>query len=80
MFWYTLGSPKQPIGKIMKYLLIILSILLLNSPLFGQSEKPHQVNSVGTSPLPWLSGVINGSYERRIKPEIGLETCVTGKT
>ena len=72
MFWYTLDSPKQPIGKIMKYLLIILSILLLNSPLFGQSEKPHQVNSVGTSPLPWLSGVKNGSYERRIKPEIGL--------
>jgi len=34
-----LGSPKPPIGTLVKHLLIILiSILLLSSPLFGQKE------------------------------------------
>ena len=33
---YILRSPKPPIGTQVKHLLILLSILLLSSPLFGQ--------------------------------------------
>ena len=33
-----MGSPKPPIGNQVKHLLILLSILLLSSPLFGQSK------------------------------------------
>ena len=50
---------------------LFFAMFLFFFPNFALSQV-KQVNSVGTSPLPWLSGVINGSYERRIKPEIGL--------
>ncbi len=46
-------------------------MFLFYFPNFALSQV-NQVDSVGTSPVPWLYGVINGSYERRIKPEIGL--------
>ena len=49
---------------------LFFAMFLFFFPNFALSQV-KQVNSVGTSPLPWLSGVINGSYERRIKPEIG---------
>ena len=50
---------------------LFFTVFLFFLPNFALSEV-KQVNSVGTSPIPLLSGVINGSYERRIKPEIGL--------
>ena len=38
-FRYILGSPKtKQLGNQVKHLLILLSILLLSSPLFGQKE------------------------------------------
>ncbi len=50
---------------------LFFTIFLFFLPNFALSEV-KQVDSVGTSPMPFLSGVINGSYERRIKPEISL--------
>ena len=45
------GSPKPIIGNQVRHILIILSLLLLSSPLFGQSERPETiiipVSSVG---------------------------------
>ena len=44
IFWYNLGFPNPPIGKQVKHLLIILlSILLLSSPVIGQSERPETI-------------------------------------
>ena len=57
--------------NIMCRIKLFFAMFLFFFPNFALSQV-KQVNSVGTSPLPWLSGVINGSYERRIKPEIGL--------
>ncbi len=37
---YILGSSNLPIRNQMRHILIILSFLLLSSPLFGQSSKP----------------------------------------
>jgi len=34
-----LGSPKPPIGNQVKHLLIILSFLLLSSPVIGDNNK-----------------------------------------
>ena len=43
-FWYILGSPKtKQLGYQVKHLLIILSLLLLTSNLFGQSERPETI-------------------------------------
>jgi len=43
-FWYILGSPKtKQLGNQVKHLLIILSLLLLTSNLFGQSERPETI-------------------------------------
>jgi len=44
--WYILGSLKPPIGNQVRHILIILliSILLLSSPLFGQSSKFESVS------------------------------------
>ncbi len=50
---------------------LFFAVFLFFLPNFALSEV-KQVNSVGTSPIPLLNTVINGSYERRIKPEIGL--------
>ena len=42
--WYISGSPKLPIGNHVKHSLIILiSLLLLSSPLFGQSNRPETI-------------------------------------
>ena len=41
--WYILGSPKPLMGNFVKHILILLSFLLLSSPLFGQSEKPQTI-------------------------------------
>jgi len=42
--WYILGSPKtKQLGNQVKHLLILISILLLSSPLFGQSERPETI-------------------------------------
>ena len=39
-----MGSPKPPIGNQVKHLLLLLiSILLFSSPLFGQSERPETI-------------------------------------
>ena len=35
-FWYILGSPNTPIGNQVKHTLILLSIILLSSPVIGQ--------------------------------------------
>ena len=40
---YILGSPNPLIGNQVKHLLILLSILLLSSPVIGQSEKPQTI-------------------------------------
>jgi len=37
--WYILGSPNPLIGNLVKHLLIILSFLLLSSPVIGNSHK-----------------------------------------
>ena len=50
---------------------LILVMFLVFFPNFALSQI-EQANSVGTSPFPWLGGVINGSYDRRITPEIGV--------
>ena len=50
---------------------LFFAIFLFFLPNYALSQV-KQVNSVGTSPLPWLSTIINGSYERRIKPEFSL--------
>ena len=42
-----------------KKIILICSIFLTTSIAFCEVK---QKDSVGTSPLPWLSGVINGSY------------------
>jgi len=36
--WYILGSPKPLIGNLLRHILIILSLLLLSSPVIGQSK------------------------------------------
>ena len=51
----------------LKFIIIIL-ILFPNLAL----SEVKQENAVGTAPLPWLFGIINGSYERRINPSVGL--------
>ena len=39
-FWYILGSPKtKQLGNQVKHLLIILSILLLSSPVIGDNHN-----------------------------------------
>ena len=38
-FWYILGSPIPLIGKQVKHLLILISFLLLSSPVIGDSHK-----------------------------------------
>ena len=48
---------------------ILSLILIATSTAFCEVK---QKDSVGTSPLPWLYGVVNGSYENRIKPELGI--------
>ena len=50
-------------------IILICSIFFTTSIAFCEVK---QKDSVGTSPLPWLSGVINASYENRIKPELGI--------
>ena len=42
-------SPKPPIGNQVKHLLIILSILLLSSPLFGYRSGEHTLFWLETS-------------------------------
>ena len=42
-------SPKPPIGNQVKHLLIILSILLLSSPLFGYPSGEHTLFWLETS-------------------------------
>jgi hypothetical protein len=37
-----LGSPKPPIGTLVKHLLIFLSILLYSSPVIGQSTSKYE--------------------------------------
>ena len=37
--WYMYGSPKPLIGNQVRHILILLSILLLSSPVIGQSKK-----------------------------------------
>ena len=47
---YILGSPKtNQLGNQVKHLLIILSFLLLSSPLFGQSNTKQWTKQLGTS-------------------------------
>ena len=44
IFWYNLGFPNPFIENQVRHLLIILiSLLLLSSPLFGQSERPETI-------------------------------------
>jgi len=38
-----LGSPKPPIGNLVRHILIILSFLLLSSPVIGQTERPETI-------------------------------------
>ena len=52
-----------------KKIFLVCSIILTTSIAFCEVK---QKDFVSTSPLPWLSGVINGSYENRIKPELGI--------
>ncbi len=41
--WYILGSPNSLIGTLLIHILILLSLLILSSPLFGQSERPETI-------------------------------------
>jgi len=41
--WYILGSPNSLIGTLLRHILILLSLLILSSPLFGQSERPETI-------------------------------------
>ena len=43
IFWYNLGNTKPLMGNSVKNLLIILSFLLLSSPVIGQSERPETI-------------------------------------
>ena len=42
-FWYNLGFPNPPKGNLVRHILILFSIFLLSSPLFGQSERPETI-------------------------------------
>ena len=73
-FWYIFGSPKPPIGNQVKHLLIILiSILLLSSPLIGQSEGPETIIILVT--LKMLPKKIRGQFpdQTKEKKEEGLK-------
>ena len=56
-----MGSPNTPIGNQVKHLLIILSILLLSSPLFGQSNTKQWTKQLGTSSPEYGNGVTTDS-------------------
>ena len=39
-----MGSPKtNQLGTLLRHILILLSLLILSSPLFGQSERPETI-------------------------------------
>ena len=46
-FWYILGSPKPLMENSVRHILIILSIILFSSPLFGQSKDDCYLTVVG---------------------------------
>ena len=46
-YCYILGSPKPLIGNQVRHLLIIFSILLPSSPLFGKGEETGVLFNVG---------------------------------
>jgi len=54
-FWYKLGSPKTLIGTLVRHILIILiSILLLSSPVIGDNHKGETLYGWGnTLPYVW---------------------------
>ena len=80
-----MGSPKTPIGNQVKHLLIILSILLLNSPLFGQSEETCYVvvdSSEEFNPtlLSNISVSIISQFLREVEPippeGVSMDSCL----
>ena len=61
IFWYNLGFPKPLIGNQVKHLLIILSILLLSSPLFAQETGLLYIWKNGTMYIgEWKDGKNHG--------------------
>ena len=50
IFWYNLDSPKPPIGNQVRHILIILSFLLLSSPVIGDNHKGETLYGWGEYP------------------------------
>jgi hypothetical protein len=53
-----LGFPNPPKGNQVRHVLVLISILLLSSPLFGQSERPETII------VPVSTWIIEEIYER----------------
>jgi len=74
IFWYNLGFPKPLIGNQVKPLFIILSLLLLSSPVIGDNHKGETLYGWGnTLPYVW-KGV--GDKETHPKYEGDVENGV----
>jgi len=67
--WYKLGSPKTPIGNLVKLLLIIISILLLSSPVIGQETGVlyQYETSSGIQWKPFGDGKVQPKYTGDIR-------------
>ena len=72
-FWYNLGFPKPPIGNLVRHILIFLiSILLLSSPVIGQSINCSKEKIKKMIDLGWSDNEIKqvcGKYTKPSKPE-----------
>ena len=61
IFWYNLGFPQPLIGNQVRHLLIIFSVFLLSSPLFGQESGVLYVWENGTKYMgEWKDGKMDG--------------------
>ena len=58
---YTGFSQNQPIGNLVKHLLILLSILLLSSPVIGQSSKKVDLSLLAKELMLWMQTNCNVS-------------------
>ena len=68
-FWYILGSPNTPIGNQVKHTLILLSIILLSSPVIGQETGVLYLyeSSSGFVLKSFGDGKVQPKYEGEIK-------------
>ena len=78
-FWYILGSPNTPIGNQVKHTLILLSIILLSSPVIGQETGVLYLyeSSSGFVLKSFGDGKVQPKYNGEIKNGTEMNTTKT---